>query len=96
MIITRTSGRHVGAETESRNIDHQIVRWKVVEDIAFCFAGKHQVARNGHQEAAEEREGSRHVRDGVKSDSQPQSRPVSGASRDLHATQFAKKGKSER
>lgn len=36
----RESGQHVESEAETCDVDHCVVRWKIVEDVAFGFGAE--------------------------------------------------------
>ena len=74
MLGRHTGSRHIGPETQSGNIDHQIIRREIVQNIPLlvsllpenmkthlCFAREYHVTRYGHQQTTEQRHGSRNV-----------------------------------
>ena len=65
--MRRTRGRHVGPETQSSNVDNQIIRTEIVEDISLCLVCEDDITRHCHQEATDECHSRRRVGDSVES-----------------------------
>jgi len=59
---------HVGAEAETRDVDEQVVRTEIVENVALRLVGEDDVARHSHEQATDETHPCRCVGDGVESD----------------------------
>ena len=62
---------HVGAEAETRDVDEQVVRAEIVEDIALRLVGEDDVARHRHEQTTDEAHPCRCVCDGVESNVSP-------------------------
>ena len=50
----RERGKHVEAEEEARNVDHEVVIWEVVKHVAQRLVAKGQVARESHDETCDQ------------------------------------------
>lgn len=62
-----TRSRHVGPETQSSNVNDQIIRTKIVEDVPLCLVCEDDIARHCHQETTDECHPRRCVGDSVES-----------------------------
>lgn len=52
--LERKGSEHVEAEEEARNIDHEIVVWKIVKHIAERFVAKGEVTEECHDETCDQ------------------------------------------
>lgn len=57
IVLERDRRRHVGAEAEAGNVDDPVVGGEIVQNVALRLVCEHEVARDGQQEAADQRHG---------------------------------------
>lgn len=53
-MVLLTSRGHIRPETEPRDIDQQVVRTEIVENVALGLVGEYNVASHGHEQAADQ------------------------------------------
>lgn len=52
-IIQRTGRKRSRLDLQASDVDHKVIRGKVVKDVSFCFIAESQEAGEGHGQAGD-------------------------------------------